>query len=123
MRDRYLSIMDYFGVRKQMKKLNEECYELVEAIDNYEDYLAFGYGEKKDEISASTETIFRDAIVEEMGDLLNVCTQFILRYGITQDELDLVMNFKLERTEDLIEEGYFEEIEKKKNEKRSKTND
>ena len=123
MKDRYLSIMDYFGVRKQMKKLNEECYELVEAIDNYEDYVAFGDGYNRDEISASAETVFRDAIVEEMGDLLNVCTQFILRYGITQDELDLVMNFKLERTEDLIEEGYFEEIEKKKNEKRSKTND
>ena len=123
MRDRYLSVMDYFGVRKQMKKLNEECYELVEAIDNYEDYVAFGDGYNRDEISASAETVFRDAIVEEMGDLLNVCTQFILRYGITQDELDLVMNFKLERTEDLIEEGYFEEIEKKKNEKRSKTND
>lgn len=123
MRDRYLSIMDYFGVRKQMKKLNEECYELVEAIDNYEDYVAFGDGYNRDEISASAETVFRDAIVEEMGDLLNVCTQFILRYGITQDELDLVMNFKLERTEDLIEEGYFEEIDKKKNEKRSKTND
>ena len=119
MRDRYLSIMDYFGVRKQMKKLNEECYELVEAIDNYEDYLAFGYGEKKDEISASTETIFRDAVVEEMGDLLNVCTQFILKYNITQDELDLTMNFKLERTEEGIEEGYYEE----KKWKRSKKDD
>lgn len=109
MKDRYLSIMDYFGYRKQMRKLSEECYELIEAIDNYEDYVAFGQPEHKDEISASTETIFRDAIIEEMGDLLNVCTQFILRYGITQDELDLVMDFKLERTEERIEEGYYEE--------------
>ena len=108
MKQRYLSIMDYFGYRKQMKKLNEECYELLEAIDNYEDYLAFGDPYNRDEISASAETIFRDAIIEEMGDLLNVCTQFILRYGITQDELDLVMNFKLERTEERIEEGYYE---------------
>ena len=38
MRDRYLSIMDYFGYRNQMRKLNEECYELIEAIDNLEDY-------------------------------------------------------------------------------------
>ena len=109
MRDRYLSIMDYFGYRNQMKKLDEECYELVEAIDNYEDYVAFGEPSNRDEISASAETIFRDAIIEEMGDLLNVCTQFILRYGITQDELDLVMNFKLERTEERIEAGYYEE--------------
>lgn len=119
MRDRYLSVMDYFGYRNQMRKLSEECYELIEAIDNLEDYYVFGEPGHKDEISASTETIFRDAIVEEMGDLLNVCTQFILRYGITQDELDLVMDFKLERTEERIEEGYYE----KKNEKRSKTND
>ena len=109
MRDRYLNIINYFGVRNQMKKLNEECYELIEAIDDYEDYMSFGDGCNNDKITANTQTMFRNAIVEEMGDLLNVCTQFILRYGITKDELDLAMNFKLERTEDRIEDGYYEE--------------
>ena len=109
MRDRYLRIINFFGVRNQMKKLNEECYELIEAIDDYEDYMSFGDGCSNDKISANTQTMFRNAIVEEMGDLLNVCTQFILRYGITKDELDLAMNFKLERTEDRIEDGYYEE--------------
>lgn len=108
MRDRYLSVMDYFGYRNQMRKLSEECYELIEAIDNLEDYYVFGEPEHKDEISASAETIFRDAVVEEMGDILNICTQFILRYGISQDELDLVMDFKLARTEERIENGYYE---------------
>ena len=109
MRDRYLSIIDYFGVRNQMKKLNEECYELIEAIDNYEDYLIFGDPSNRDEISASAEAIFRDAIIGEMADVLTLCTQFICKYDIKQEEIDSAMDFKLMRTEDRIEVGYYDE--------------
>ena len=109
MRDRYLSIIDYFGVRNQMKKLNEECYELIEAIDNYEDYLIFGDPSNRDEISASAETIFRDAIIGEMADVLTLCTEFICKYDIKQEEIDSAMDFKLMRTEDRIEVGYYDE--------------
>ena len=109
MRDRYLSIIDYFGVRNQMKKLNEECYELIEAIDNYEDYLIFGDPSNRDEISASAEAIFRDAILGEMADVLTLCTEFICKYDIKQEEIDSAMDFKLMRTEDRIEVGYYDE--------------
>ena len=109
MRDRYLSIIDYFGVRNQMKKLNEECYELTEAIDNYEDYLIFGDPSNRDEISASAEAIFRDAIIGEMADVLTLCTEFICKYDIKQEEIDSAMDFKLMRTEDRIEVGYYDE--------------
>ena len=109
MRDRYLSIITYFGVRNQMKKFNEECYELIEAIDNYEDYLAFGDPSNRDEISASAEAIFRDAIIGEMADVLTLCTEFICKYDIKQEEIDSAMDFKLMRTEDRIEVGYYDE--------------
>ena len=33
---RYEDIMNHFGLRSQMKKLNEETYELLEAVNNYE---------------------------------------------------------------------------------------
>ena len=65
MMQRYLNIMEHFGYRNQMKKLNEECYELLEAIDNYEDYVAFG-DPGRDEISENARLIFRDALIGEM---------------------------------------------------------
>ena len=33
---RYADIMNHFGLRSQMKKLNEETYEFLEAVNNYE---------------------------------------------------------------------------------------
>ena len=103
---RHRYIMDYFGFRNQMKKLHEECYELIEAIDNYEDLLAM-----KPWVGDKEKKIFRDHIVEEMSDLLLVCTQFIDKYGITKDEIDAWTDFKLDRTEQKIANG---EYDKKK---------
>lgn len=98
--------MEYFGFRNQMKKLNEECYELIEAIDNYEDLIAM-----KPWVGDREKKIFRDHIVEEMSDLLLLCTQFIDKYDITKDEIDIWTDFKLDRTERKIANG---EYDKKK---------
>lgn len=100
---RYRYIMDYFGFRKQMKKLSEECYELIEAIDNYEDLIAMNpfVGDKE-------KKIFRNHVVEEMSDLLLVCTQFIDRYQIDKEEIDAWTDFKLDRTEQRIANGYYD---------------
>ena len=100
---RYRYIMDYFGFRNQMKKLNEECYELIEAIDNYEDLLAM-----KPWVGNAEKKIFRDHIVEEMSDLLLLCTQFIDRYNISKDEIDTWTDFKLDRTERKIANGEYD---------------
>jgi NTP pyrophosphatase (non-canonical NTP hydrolase) len=109
MMNRYLDVLDYFGYRNQMKKLHEEVFELNEAIDNYEDYLAFGDRGNKDEISYNAQLVFRDGIIEELGDILSLCTQFIGKYEVSPEELNDIMDFKLERTERRIKEGYYEE--------------
>lgn len=95
--------MDYFGFREQMKKLNEECYELIEAIDNYEDLLAMNpfVGDRE-------KNIFRNHVVEEMSDLLLVCTQFIDKYKIEKEEIDAWTDFKLDRTERKIANGEYD---------------
>lgn len=98
--NRYNDIIEYFGVRNQMKKLNEECYELIEAIDNYEDLNLLHDMEDKD--------VFRNHVVEEMGDVLIILTQFIAKYGIEKYELDTVMDYKLDRTDERIASGYYE---------------
>lgn len=98
----YLDVIEYFGVRNQMKKLNEECFEFLEAVDNYEDELAFHLTDRVG------ENMLRDHVIEEMGDILTILTQFIEKYEISQEELDPYMDFKLQRTLDRINSKYYE---------------
>lgn len=100
----YLDIMEHFGYRAQMKKLNEECFEFLEAVDNYEDMLMFG-----DSFGHGDKALARDFVIEEMGDILILLTQFIAKYNIEQKELDKVMDEKLARTLFRIENKYYEQ--------------
>ena len=102
----YLDIINHFGYRNQMKKLNEETYELLEAVDNYED-ASMEFNNNEDYYSVEEMKVFRDHIVEEMGDVLILLTEFIGRYDIEKHELDKWMDCKLERTLDRIESGYY----------------
>lgn len=102
----YLDIINHFGLRAQMKKLNEETYELLEAIDNYEDAWLEQEG-LEPYYTASEMAIFRDHVVEEMGDVLLLLTQFIARYEIAKPELDIWMDSKLDRTNERIKTGYY----------------
>lgn len=102
----YLDIINHFGYRNQMKKLNEETYELLEAVDNYED-ASMEFNDNEDYYSVEEMKIFRDHIVEEMGDVLILLTEFIGRYDIEKYELDKWMDYKLERTLDRIDSGYY----------------
>lgn len=99
----YLEIIEHFGYRCQMKKLNEEVFEFLEAVDKYEDELAFHLiGDKVG------ENLLRDCVVEEMGDILILLTEFIAKYEIGKDELDEVMDYKLDRTLGRIKSGYYD---------------
>ena len=98
----YLNIIEHFGVRNQMKKLNEECFEFLEAVDTYEDEMISHVVDK------SGENMLRDHVVEEMGDILTILTQFIGKYDIKKEELDKIMDYKLERTLDRIKSKYYE---------------
>lgn len=101
----YLEIMEHFGYRNQMKKLSEECYEFLEAVDNYEDLLLFGVG------NVGEEQLARDFVVEELGDMLILLTQFIAKYEIGQDELNKHMDYKMARTLRRMDEGYYDKKE------------
>lgn len=103
----YLDIINHFGYRNQMKKLNEEVYELLESIDDYED-ASMEFNNHEEYYTVEEMKVFRDHIVEEMGDVLILLTEFIGRYDIEKHELDKWMDYKLERTLDRIESGYYE---------------
>lgn len=106
--DIYNTIMDYFGYRNQMKKLHEECYEFLEAVDNYEDLLMM----IKD-IPEKDERVARDFVIEEIADMLIIITQFIAKYKIGKWEVDKHIDYKLDRTLMRIEDGTYD---KEKNE-------
>ena len=95
--------MDHFGVRNQMVKLNEECYEFIEAVDNYEDMISYPIN-----ASDSDKKLAREFVIEEMGDMLILLTQFIYKYDIKKSELDITMDAKLDRTIKRINEGFYD---------------
>ena len=99
----YLDIINHFGYRNQLKKLHEECFEFIEAVDNYEDLMSLVKDPAPHDID-----MLRDFVIEEMGDMLILLTQFIARYHITQNEIDKAMDFKLGRTLSRIEAKYYE---------------
>lgn len=107
----YLDIINHFGLRQQMKKLNEEVYELLEAIDAYEDAVMEQEGSREPFYTVAEMAIFRDHVVEEMGDVLILLTQFLARYEIVKPELDTWMDAKLDRTQKRIKEGYYDKGE------------
>lgn len=101
MKDKYITIFDNFGYRNQMKKLHEECFELLEAIDTYEDV-------KGDCSDPEIQDMFRAHVVEEMGDVLNVLYGFVYKYKIREEDLNKNMRIKVDRTLDRIKTKYYE---------------
>lgn len=79
-------IFKYFGYNAQLRKLNEEMFEVIEALI------------LKD----------RDKIVEEFGDLFVVVSQFMVEYGIETEEILHTANYKVKRTDRLIDGGKYE---------------
>jgi NTP pyrophosphatase (non-canonical NTP hydrolase) len=90
--DKYLDIINHFGEKPQCKKLMEEAFEFVETVYEYN----------------ANDINTREHLVEEMGDILLLLTEFIAKYEIGKPELDKVMDYKLERTLDRIKTGYYD---------------
>lgn len=103
----YTDIINHFGFRAQMKKLHEETYELLEAIDNFED-ATMEFDGHEPYYTTKELAIFRNHIVEELGDVLVLLTQFIARYDVDKSEIDEWMDYKLERTLERIDTGYYD---------------
>lgn len=93
---RYLDIYDYFGGDNQRRKLVEEIYEFLEAVIIYEHC-------KNEE----NENFLKMNVTEEMADVLLLLTEFIAEYGIEKDAIEDFIDAKLGRTEERIENGYY----------------
>lgn len=92
MKEDLLKIIEHFGVNNQQRKLNEEIFELQEAITIYEQ----GNNQSCDDIK------------EEITDVMLLLEQFKLHYDITSEEITEMFWKKVNRTLERIESGYYE---------------
>lgn len=86
MKNKLERIFLHFGLKKQLLKLAEECLELIEAMLEND----------------------REHIKEEIADVMVLASEFKEFYEITDTELIEMMEYKIDRTIDRIDEGYYE---------------
>lgn len=86
MKNKLERIFLHFGLKKQLSKLAEECLELIEAMLEND----------------------REHIKEEIADVMVIASEFKEFYEITDTELIEMIEYKIDRTIDRIDEGYYE---------------
>jgi len=91
MTEEYLKIINHFGVNNQQRKLQEEVFELQEAITKFEN----GIGDIKE-------------VEEELVDVVLLLRQFVEFYEMNPNHLISMEIGKAKRTLERIESGYYE---------------
>lgn len=92
MKQDLLKIIYYYGINKQLKYIHSEYFELDEAIINYENgnYLGeidYEYQEQK----------AKEHIAEEIADIMVMLKQFQYCYDITDEQIEDIMKYKIDR--------------------------
>lgn len=93
MKEKLLKIINHYGVSNQQRKLEEEVFELQEAIRSYE-YNSI--------LKAVTDKDIRmdrvkEHLEEETGDVLNVIYEFIEYYELDLDKITDSRIYKIDR--------------------------
>lgn len=88
-KEKYLKIISNYGVRPQLKYFQSEVYELTEAIIDY-DYVELYKGSK-------AEIAGKEHIAEEIADCLVMIRQFKEYYGISDNDIKNIMDYKVDR--------------------------
>lgn len=82
-------IIEHYGINNQQRKLEEEVFELQEAIiiERNKNYFGKG-GDYCDDI---------EHIAEELADVMVILEQFKKYYNIPDDEIEKIKEFKVKR--------------------------
>lgn len=89
MKENLKKIIEYYGVRPQVKKFNEESYELEEAILDYINVEVYK--------GTKVEVYYKEHLIEELADVEVMLGQFIEYYNIDRTDIDKVKKNKIER--------------------------
>ena len=103
MKEDLLKIVEHFGINNQQRKLEEEIFELEEAIIINQLKETVEY-----EIPLTEIVGTREHIAEEIADVMLLLEQFKVYYGITSEEITNLFWSKVDRTLKRIESGYYE---------------
>lgn len=95
MKEDLLKIIKHYGVNHQQRKLNEEVFELQEAILEFEHDEYTYYSE--------VEKSLKNHITEELADVMVLIEQFKLYYGISSEEVVKIFWQKVNRQLERIE--------------------
>lgn len=88
MKSKLLKIIKHYGIDNQLRKFNEENFELIEAIIKmiYPKFTGYMYIDE-----------LKQNIKEEIADNLVLLSQFILYYDINLDEIEEIFKYKVDR--------------------------
>ena len=84
-----LKIINHYGINHQQRKLQEEVFELQEAIIDYK-YVEVYKG-------SPAEKYHKEHIAEEIADVLNLLEQFRLYYDISLNDVKNIGKSKINR--------------------------
>lgn len=92
MKDKLLKIINRYGIDKQLKYIHSEYFELDEAILDCkkDEYERFDYDKALH-------------VAEEIADVMVMLKQFQYNYGFTDDYIENIMNYKIDRQLERIE--------------------
>lgn len=96
MKEDLLKIIKHYGEEKQLKYIHSEYFELDEAIIDYK-YVEVYKG-------SPAEKYHKEHIAEEIADIMVMLKQFQYLYEISDNEIENIMKFKIERQLERIEE-------------------
>lgn len=101
-------ILNYFGIKNQLKKFNEEVFELNETVIRFLNKGAIEYAiENVSHIVAGLLNIeptdYKKNIKEELADVHLMLKQIQLHFNISEEELQKDIGYKVNRTINIIE--------------------
>jgi NTP pyrophosphatase (non-canonical NTP hydrolase) len=92
MKDKLLQIINHYGINNQLKYIHSEYYELDEAIIKAEQF------EPKSFIQLNVNVKnYINHIAEEIADVMVMLRQFQYYYGISDEDIEDVMKYKIDR--------------------------
>ena len=91
MKEDLLKIINHYTLMKQLKYIHSEYFELDEAIFDYE----IG--------NYNNSNYLKEHIAEEIADIMVMLKQFQYYYGISDEEIEDIMKFKIKRQLERIE--------------------
>ena len=95
------SIIEYYGYRNQLKKFNEESFEVIEAVMDLEEQIVTCCECECSECHTKHE---REHLEEEIADALVLLNQFIYYYDLNENDIMDTVYKKIDRQLARIEE-------------------